>query len=267
MANGPYHQLVLMKHASIFINDAEETGRIFNLLPTKGPIYDIFRYNKAVPDILASDGEDWKVRSSVLTDALQVASLSQAELDLIFVNLNIKLNQYAESNESVSLFELLTYLSLDLVCQAFFKYPLEALKGSADGIKLFQCLETLTEYQSGQGIYANPKARKISEAELKQTSSDWRSVFNKLLTFMKSDAEAYQIKHGELNVKDTLGHAFIHLMEKNKEKYGEIEFFSDVHQIIRHGHECLAGTLCWAFYAQYKNKKVYKLVLVNLLFM
>ena len=45
-------QLVMMKHSSVFINDAAEAGRLIKEMPSKGPIYGAFRYAVDVPDML-----------------------------------------------------------------------------------------------------------------------------------------------------------------------------------------------------------------------
>ena len=45
-------QLVMMKHSSVFINDAAEAGRLIKEMPSKGSIYGAFRYDVTVPDML-----------------------------------------------------------------------------------------------------------------------------------------------------------------------------------------------------------------------
>ena len=45
-------QLVMMKHSSVFINDAAEAGRLIKEMPSKGSIYGAFRYAVTVPDML-----------------------------------------------------------------------------------------------------------------------------------------------------------------------------------------------------------------------
>ena len=42
----------MMKHSSVFINDADEAGRLIKEMPSKGPIYAAFRYDANVPDLL-----------------------------------------------------------------------------------------------------------------------------------------------------------------------------------------------------------------------
>jgi hypothetical protein len=41
-----------MKHSSVFINDADEAGRLIKEMPSKGSIYAAFRYDANVPDLL-----------------------------------------------------------------------------------------------------------------------------------------------------------------------------------------------------------------------
>lgn len=69
-ARASVHQLVMMNHASIFVNDAEEAGRIIDKLPAKGAIYNAFRYDAAVPDVFACDDPDYTVRFKALSPSL-----------------------------------------------------------------------------------------------------------------------------------------------------------------------------------------------------
>ena len=47
-------KLLMMKHSSVFINDAKEAGRLINEMPSKGSIYGAFRYDSNVPDMLGA---------------------------------------------------------------------------------------------------------------------------------------------------------------------------------------------------------------------
>ena len=100
-ANSPYHQLVLFKHSSVFINDAEEAGDLLTKMNSKGLIYDIFRYVKTVPDMLASDGENWSMRSKVLRSSLEKVrfDINTKENKDILNNLQLKLKSFSESGE------------------------------------------------------------------------------------------------------------------------------------------------------------------------
>lgn len=254
-ARAAFHQLVMMKHSSVFINAADLTKKLFEKLPSKGPIYEVFRYNKNVPDMLASDGDAWKLRSSHLREALTNVKLSTSDMESIFTQLDSHLKESSESGKPLAIDQLLMKLCLDIVSAAVFGYKLEALNGSADGEKVVQCLNTLSEHQSGQGIYGNPKAKKYSADDLKLVSSDWRMFLTKLLRSCQSESKEYKSKHGELDVKNKFSHALVHLSEVDS-SYGEPELLSEIHQVVRHGHECLLGTLWWGFYVLFKKPAV-----------
>jgi hypothetical protein len=180
-ARAAFHQLVMMKHSSIFVNAADVTKNLFEKLSIKGPIYEIFRYNKVIPDMLASDGDDWKLRSTHLREALINTKLASTDMEVIFERLETYLKEYSESGKSLALDQLLMKLSLDIVTVAVFGYKLNALGGSADGEKVVQCLNTLSEHMSGQGIYANPKAKKYSQEDV-----DTKAVYTRYATLVTS---------------------------------------------------------------------------------
>jgi cytochrome P450 len=258
-ANGPYHQLVLMKHSSIFINDSVEAVRVLNTLPEKGPIYDIFRYDKKVPDTLASDGDDWKQRSTYLRSALMNTKVLDTDLAPILKQFDLKLNEYAESGKPLDLNEIITLLSMDVVTKSVFQYDLNALSGSEEGARLYKCLTTLSDYQASQGPYANPKIKKVTQEEIKAVTTDWRKFLNKLVKVLQSEARIYKNLHGNLNHENSFIHALVNYMQQQS-KFGEDEMLAEIHQAFRHGHECLAGTLLWACYSLYKNPYVRFLV-------
>lgn len=252
---GPYHQLVMMKHSSIFVNDAEDIAKLFLSMPSKGGMYDVFRYNKAIPDMLASDGQAWETISSNLRPSLVNVTVTASDIEPVLAQLDSKLKDLSESGQSANLVEFMTLLGLDIVCYIIFKYELNALSGSEEGKQLYRCLKTLTEFQSSQGIYADPKIRKIPQSEIKEVTTDWRVFLTKLVQIIKTEAEAYKSKHGELDHLHNFGHALIKYGEEDA-AFTELEMLCEVHQVLRHGHECLAGTLIWSFYALFKNPKV-----------
>ena len=57
-ARSEVHQLVVVKHASIFVNTGKEATRIFNELMTKGQIYHAYRFFQKQADFFASDHHD-----------------------------------------------------------------------------------------------------------------------------------------------------------------------------------------------------------------
>lgn len=261
-ARAAFHQLVMMKHASIFINSAELAKKLFEKLPTKGPIYEIFRYNKMIPDLFSSDGEPWELRSKHLREALTNVKLVPADLETILAQLDTCLKEYSETGKSLAIDQLLMKLCLDIVSMAVFGYKLNALSDSVDGQKIVQCLNTLTEHTSGQGIYANPKARKYSQEDLKLVGSDWRMYLTKMLRSCQAECKEYKSKHGELDVKNKFSHALIHLSEIDA-SYGEPELLAEIHQVIRHGHEYIQGTLWWGFYVLFKKPEVSSFIIID----
>ena len=80
-ARSEVHQLVVVKHASIFVNTGAEATRIFNELKTKGPIYHAYRFFSQQADFFASDHEDWQKRFDVMGEALNAIQIQdEAEI-------------------------------------------------------------------------------------------------------------------------------------------------------------------------------------------
>jgi cytochrome P450 len=130
-ARSAFHQLVMMKHSSVFINDASEAGRLMEEMPSKGQIYSPFRYDANIPDMLASDGEAWNVRRKALGPVL--ANIKFSNEDVITSSLLVFLEKASESAEPISVSELTTYVAFDCVCEAAFGYQLGAVNGSHEG--------------------------------------------------------------------------------------------------------------------------------------
>lgn len=262
--NTPYHQLVMFQHSSVFINDAEEAGHLFNTIKTKGIIYDIFRYMKNTPDMIASDNEQWTMRANALRSSLLKVRFNDnlTENKDILSNLLAKLNSFAESGEPMDVLEIMTYTSMDIISQNIFNYSLNALKNSNEGVGLNKCLTVLSEHMAGQGIYANPKVKKYTTQEITAVTTDWRNFITKLSKHAKTKSEEYKTQHGkELDVTNNFNHALIDLSEKNASKitktpFSENELFAEIHQVFRHSHECIAGTLTWAMYALFRYPKI-----------
>ena len=87
-ARSEVHQLVVVKHASIFVNTGKEATRIFNELTTKGPIYHAYRFFQKQADFFASDQEEWKIRFEHMGEALnsiQLQNESEITKDLMEV--------------------------------------------------------------------------------------------------------------------------------------------------------------------------------------
>jgi hypothetical protein len=75
------------------------------------------------------------------------------------------------------------YFAFDCICEVSFNYPLNAINGSIEGKQLFQSLTTLLEYQAGQGIYPNSKARKVSTDELIVAKNTWKTFLLKIVNY------------------------------------------------------------------------------------
>ena len=113
------------------------------------------------------------------------------------------------------LIETMTYLSMDIVSQSIFQYPLKALNGSSEGSSLHKCLLVLSEHMAGQGIYANPKVRKYTPQEITAVTTDWRNFITKLTKNAQAITEEYKTKHNDLDHMNNFNHALIHLANKN----------------------------------------------------
>jgi cytochrome P450 len=228
-ARASFHQLLMMKHSSIFINDSAEAGRLIAEMPSKGSIYSAFRYDEKVPDMLASDGESWLVRRTALAPAL--ANMKMINEDSITSSLLAALSTAAESGQPIDFAELATYVAFDAVCEAAFKYQLGAVNRSEEGKSLCQSLATLVEAQQGKGIYANPTARKVSQEELNLAQTTWKNFLAKLLGVIRSDSEQYLTKNGQLDYENNFGHALIQL-SVSEEAYGDAQLISEIHQVL-----------------------------------
>jgi hypothetical protein len=138
-----------MNQASIFVNDAAEAGRIVREVPSKGRIYSTFRFDPAVPDILACDFETHTIRKDALGPAIE--SLRLKGTSKLISKLISSFSRFAESGEKIDTKKLFTLFSFDVVCEVAFNYDLDAINGSADGAKLWQSLATLADAQAGTG--------------------------------------------------------------------------------------------------------------------
>ena len=255
----PLHQLSLMKHNSVFINSSKECANVLRDFPIKGMIYAGYRFDPTVPDIYASDGDEFTTRKKALVPALENMKLKDKRH---IAELMSVLNAHAESGKPINVKEFFSYLAFDIVCESAFNYDLGAIAGtSIEGRELYQSLCTLTDAQATSGIYAiydNPNARKVGKEELDNAKSTWRKFIEKIQGYIRSSAEQYKAMNGELDSANNFAHALIKLSEDESKNinYGEKEIISEIHQILRHGHECVATMLCWLFYALHSNPAV-----------
>jgi len=242
------HQLLVSTQSSVFVNDPAEVGRVIREIPTKGRIYSVFRYDQSIPDIMACDFESYTMRKSILgpsLESMKIPSNSRVMDDLMGV-----LQRYVANGKVCDVRELFTQFALDLVCEAAFGYKLEALHGSVDGSKFISSLRTMEAKRAGTGMFADPKARPVSPAELAAAQEDWRHLLRTLLTHIKATASA------SADPSSSVGAALLKLAADNQEDVGDAHLLCEIHQIVRHGHETIAGALCWLTYAIYRNRKV-----------
>ena len=82
-----------------------------------------------------------------------------------------------------------------------------------------------------------------------------RSYLTKLVEVQKCEASLFKSRNGRLETKRTFGHAMCDLAEKDA-TYSMDHMLAEVHQLLRHGHECIAGQLLWTLVALHRNVKV-----------
>lgn len=99
-------------------------------------------------------------------------------------------------------------------------------------------------------MFADPKARLVSPAELAAAQEDWRHLLRTLLAHIKSTSNT------SADPSSSVGAALLKLAAENQEQVSDVHLMCEIHQIVRHGHECIAGSLCWLTYAIYRNRKV-----------
>jgi cytochrome P450 len=247
-ARAMFHQLVFMSQVSVFINDAEEVVRVLKSIPRKGDIYKVFRLNPDIPDILASDGIDSEVRRSNLGPSLGNKSFPAETIIDNFMKVIVR---HHESKEKLDIAKTFAYLAFDAMSVFLFEYDLGALRGSDEGTGLYWSICTLMEAQAKVGIYADPNARTVAPEELHDAKHKWKNYIQKMKTKCIEDADTYMASHnGDLNLDK-----FSHGLKKMSmdEAYTDAHVASDIHQVFRHGYECIAGTLSWIFYALARN--------------
>lgn len=251
-AAGGIHQLMMMRYVSIFINDCKEAARCLLSFREKGMIYASFRYDQKIPDLMTSDNEEWTKRHTAFAPCLS-AAYSNATVSL--KDLMDFLEKKSETSEVVDMSRLFTLLAFDIVCDSVFHYKLGAVAGSSEGARLADCLATLRTWQDGQGYFPKPGVRKVPDAELKETKENWKAFIEKLMGVQRTAAEQYRAKHNSLDTARVFGHALLALSESDS-TFSSSEVFAEVHQVLRHAQECIAGQLCWLFVALHRNLKV-----------
>lgn len=234
-----------MNHASIFINDATEAARILETVPNKGKIYTAFRYDGNIPDILASDGDAFVRRKNALEASLNNLKL---ETNLITEALLVAFDRYAISGEAVDIKNLFTLLGFDCICSAAFNYNLGGVAGSAEGKQLVGCLKTLADAGASVGIYTNPNARKVPPEELAEAKANWKAFLIRIKEHAQSQPADEQ----------NFGQCLLTMTKEitDPEMVAAV-MIAEIHQVVRHAQETIAGTLCWLFYSLFKVNKVW----------
>lgn len=255
-ARGPLHQLVLMKHSSIFINDANEAAAVLSEFHAKGKMYGAFRFDTSIPDMLASEGNAHELRRKSLSPALANMRLLD---DTILGSLVKKLIECSESGKALDMEKMSALFAMDCVCKAAFGYDLQAINGSEDGSALYRSICTLQESFASQGIYPSPTARKVPPEELEIAKSAWKSFLLKLVEHVKTEGASCG---GEFDTQNNVAHSLMKLYNDANNssdvdtKFGEAEMLSEIHQILRHGYETIGGMVQWITYVLYHFKKV-----------
>lgn len=254
------HQLVMMNHASVFVNDCEIAGSCITSLTDKGPVYNAFRYDANVPDSMASDGESHALLFAKLGDAYKAMTL--ANDNYVIENTHAILKKHAEDNSPVNFVELASLISLDIICLAAFGFRLSATSlspiESEQGRTLYSALKTLIDAQTASGIYQ--VAIKIDPEALAAAKANWKSFLLKILEFIKLESVEFmqRTRGDELDTRGKLSHAIVSMINDKMSctEFGDANAISEIHQILKHGHESIAATLCWSFYVLYRNPKV-----------
>jgi cytochrome P450 len=245
-ASAEVHQLVVVKHASVFVNTGTEATRILNEIVTKGPIYATYRLFAKQADLFASDEQDWQARFDLMGDALN--SIVMPNEGAITADFLKAMNKASESGEPMDMSKALTLLGFDTVCEAVFGFKLGGVSGSKQGEKLYQALMTLAEKQSAEGMYANPDARKVTPEEEADAKADWgafiKKCLNSLMTEVDSNGKGKHLAYGRALRDYAEGTAKAGDGCTQKDAAQNI-MLAEVHQVLRHGHEAIGGMLTW----------------------
>ena len=120
----------------------------------------------------------------------------------------------------------------------------------------------------GEGIYKTPGARSVTSEERNTANADWKAFLLKLVAHIKAETASAETA-GTLDTERNFAHAIIQLSKEHATQsqmsggddddvYDDAAILSEVHQILRHGYEAIAGMLQWLTYVLFKVKKVGK---------
>lgn len=266
----PVHQLLLATHTSVFVNDPFLAAKLLNTISTKGAIYNSHRYEESVPDLFTADGAQYAKRRETLSPSLRqlrLPGLPTAFLKDFFA----VLEGHASRGEAADVQKLLTLLGLDMICQAAFDRDLSAVKGSALGEKLYECVTVINYAQASSGLYPLANAKSYSEQEQEAAVATWRAWLDSLKDHVRSQARRYREANGRLDVENSLAHALVALTDlptPAQQQSEEMRAASDklliaeIHHILKHGMETISTLFTWIVVVISQNKRVFLLIII-----
>lgn len=238
----------MMKFVSIFVNDASLALQVLKSLPSKGKIYNSFRFDAEVPDLFASDGPEYLKRKKAFESSfkeLAIDESSKAFQEMIDV-----LKTHEQSGQVLNAKELFGKFALDMMCSVVYGVDLAALDQFDKRDEVLQALGTMTDAQVSTGIYVLPDVRKVSADELQSAKFVWKDFLFKLLEAIKS-----KYSKAEQSFRPNIGSCILSLIETS-DQYHDKEAISDIHQLLKHGVDYISGALSWLCYCLHKYPKV-----------
>eukprot|EP01031_Cornospumella_fuschlensis_P022538 gene22538-27507_t len=253
-SRAPVHQLVLMKHASVFINDSNEVARVIGDLTTKGAIYNVFRYDPAIPDLLTSDGDAYTRTNELFEKAYEQLNSTPLEVIESLVKDTLLPMIEKDDKKQVKTDRTYTIFCMHVVCVLVFGYTIPRLEETGD--QLCGCIQTLSDYVASQGIYTIPNARKVSPEDLEAAKKTWRDFLTTLLQHVLASTSDGN------NAKTGFAEAIRDLMQQQQQdaeggNNKEARAIAEIHQIFRHGFEMLGSSLVWLTFMLAKYPKVH----------
>lgn len=236
-----------MNHASVFVNDASEACRVLRNVSTKGSLYEIFRLEPRRSDLLTSDGNEHHKRAQKLAEPLTRLSAE----DVIHERMEeLRALLEAKGGDVVDIDQILASLSLDLICSVLFRYRLGALQNSEQGVRLKDCLRIFQDAKATKGLYANPLAQPVAPDTLAAAEQDWRAFITLLCDHIQQQKDSSHGSDGLLKKLLELAN-----LEAVASDTAEV-LAAEVHQLLRHSHDLLVGTMTWMVYSLAKHKRL-----------
>lgn len=240
----------MMKHSSIFVNDASLALDLLvndKSLETKGTIYNTFRFDPAIPDVIASDNVEYERLKSVFENVWGNEEINVRKSDNWMEELKSTINESALSNSSHFDFKNFIFkFVLKVICSNFFDFVVDdqVLQRTVDS------LYTIGNAQLSTGIYVLPDIVKVKPDDLTAAKECWKSFLYVLLRHVNAYSSSTSV--------NTLASALKNSSLSDSEK------ISNIHQIVKHGLENIASTLCWLVVVLYRNPKVCHVVLCRM---